>query len=135
MHDYGRPWESEELVYLDLFRRPGDSRPRILFPLSFAELLDQADLKYNTLEDETPAAGPPIQFAVEILVVSSALLAEIVYVLRKSSRGGQRKVFIRGGNDKEAIELSIDRSTEEIESQLRIAGVDPIDPLPDVGPD
>jgi hypothetical protein len=135
MHDYGQPWESGEFVYLDLFHRPGDSRPRILFPLTFSELLDQAGLEYNTMEDETPAAGPSIPFALEILVESSVLLAEIVHVLIKYSRWRQRRIFLRRESGKEAIELSTDQSDEEIEDQLRTAGVDPIDPLHDADQD
>lgn len=127
MHDYGRPWESEELAYLDLFHRPDDPRPRILFPLSFAELLDQAGLKYSTVEDETPAAGPSVPFALEILIESSALLAEIVYVLRKYLRWRQRRIYLRRENGKEAIEFLADESAETIEGRLRTAGIDPTD--------
>jgi hypothetical protein len=135
MHDCGRPWESEDLVYLDLFHRPGDPRPRILFPLSFAELLDEAGLKYTIVEDETPAAGPSIPFALEILIESSVLLAEIVHVLRTYSRRKQRRIMIQGKKGKEATEISPDQSAEEIEAQLRAAGVDTIGPLHDVDPD
>ena len=120
MPDHVQPAGSSDFERIELFFGVDGQEPRILFPASFNEMLDQAGLEYRTLRTALPAAGPEVPFALEVILGTTAVLATIAGVIKTYiKRHKNRKVVIRNDDGEVILEVYGDRSVEDIKTLLQ----------------